>query len=62
MTMQASFDRAVTKSAVIEGVTRKVESGVAKSLPPKLRGTLQDNPPLDEDTKKADQENPVNSW
>jgi len=52
MTMQASFDRAVTDGAVIEGVTRKVESGVAKSLPPKLPRTLQDNPPLDEDTKK----------
>ena len=58
MTMQASFDRAITDGAVIEGVTRKVESGVAKSLP----RTLQDNPPLDEDTKKAEQENPENNW
>ncbi|MEM6366050.1 MAG: integrase, partial [Planctomycetota bacterium] len=62
MTMQASFDRAVTDGSVIEGVTRKLESGVTKSLPTKLFRTLKDNLPLDEDTKKADQENPTSNW
>jgi hypothetical protein len=52
ITMQASFDRAVRNGAVIEGVTRKMESGVVNLLPPKLPRTSQDNPALDEDTKK----------
>lgn len=62
MTMQESFDRAITDGAVIAGVTRKADSGVANLLPPKLPRTLQDNPPLDEDTKKAIAKNPGNNW
>ncbi|MEM1224569.1 MAG: hypothetical protein AAGJ40_02670 [Planctomycetota bacterium] len=59
MTLQASFDRAVTDGAFIEVVTRNVESGVAKSLPPKLPGKLQENPPLGEDTKKSRSRKPI---
>jgi len=58
MTMQASFDRAVTEGAEIAGVT----SGVLSKLPQKLPQTLQDSPPLNADKKKASAENPVNDW
>ncbi|WP_147871992.1 tyrosine-type recombinase/integrase [Stieleria maiorica] len=58
MTMQASFDRAVAEGASIAGVT----CGVPEKVPPKVPQTLQDKPPLNEDTKKADAKNPVNNW
>ena len=36
--------------------------GVLSNVPPKIPQTLQENRPLDADTKKADAENPLNSW
>jgi len=74
MTLQESFDRAVTQGAKIEGVTTtpsstpkvneqgKGEEVVDSKTPPKTPPTLQDNPPLNPDTKKADAEKPVNNW
>lgn len=74
MTLQESFDRAVTQGAKIEGVTTtpsstpKVdEQGEGEEVadsktPPKTPPTLQDNPPINPDTKKADAEKPVNNW
>jgi len=59
MTMQASFDRAVTDGARIAGVTAGV---VPNRLPHLLPLTLQDSGVLSGDTKKADAENPVNNW
>jgi hypothetical protein len=67
--MTASFDRAITDGAVIEGMTRLTPSQARQShgvnadeIPPKVPQTLQDNQPLDADTEKADAENPVNNW
>lgn len=53
MVMQASFDRAITEGAKIIGVT----CGVLSKVPQKVPQTLQDNPPLNQDTKKADAKN-----
>lgn len=58
MTMQASFDRAILEGAKIAGVT----AGVPGEVPPKVPQTLQDDAPLNEDTKKADAENPEDNW
>jgi integrase len=58
MTMQASFDRAVTDGAKIAGVT----CGVLSKVPLKVPQTMQDNLPLSQDTKKVDAENPVDNW
>ncbi len=58
MTMQASFDRAVTDGAKIAGVT----CGVLSKVPLKVPPTLQDKGVLNDDTKKADAGNPVNNW
>src|SRR6056297_661138 len=58
MTMQASFDRAIAEGARITGVT----AGVSRKVPPKVPRTSLDDPPLSEDTKKANAENPENNW
>jgi len=36
--------------------------GVLSNVPPKVPQALQDNRPLDTDTKKAEAEKPVNNW
>ncbi len=76
MTMQASFDQAIVDGAKIFGVTTIVQSSVmsqevgqikdtgvvTEKTPQNPPQTLRDNGVLNDDTKKADAENPVNNW
>ncbi len=64
MTMQTSFDRAVVNGAKIVGVTAQVAGRevVDSKTPLNPPPTMQDILPLNQDTKKADAENPTNNW
>ncbi|WP_231743729.1 tyrosine-type recombinase/integrase [Stieleria neptunia] len=72
MTMQASFDRAVTDGAKIVGVTTtppdaKPKTGTDAEVVDSKNTTESTtdgagNPPLNRDTKKADAKKPVNNW
>jgi hypothetical protein len=61
MTMQASFDRAVTDGASITGVTAAV-GGTSEKAPPNVPPTVQDKGGNPETGETADSENPADNW
>jgi hypothetical protein len=67
-TSQAKKSHGVPADEVPREANERIEQneasgdGVLSKVPLKVPQTMQDNLPLDGDTKKADAENPVDNW
>lgn len=59
---QMQADEVGVRTARPNAESRTDANGVLSEVPPKVPRTLQENVPLNEDTKKADCKKPVNNW